>query len=466
MLAIVEVLLKRFTGALLVGIMALSLASCSSAGASSGSSAATSNNGSASQDASSDESADATETINIYYQTWNPNQDQFPDCQAEFEELNPDIKIQFTRITYSDHLQKLKIDLASGQGPDVYSLQAGASIKEFRDFEMDLTDYAIKEWGGNWRDKFLPFATELIEEDGKFFGMPMGTTYAGMIWLDMTYFDKYNIPAPTSYDELKAATDTLRQNGELPLVIGSMDNYINQDIFMGIANDVSSEKIYAAIEGQIAFTEPEIVEALRIWQSLFTEGIFQDGAVGLSMVDAINMFEREGIAPMYCTGSWGIGSYSPFRQDPELRAIFLEGEREHQVALIDWNNNGEVSPVVATVENVLCMNANTPNPEAAWKFISYMATGGQDILVNRYMQCFTSRTDSTATLEVDLPVDGKVCRDKIIDWGTNNVGGYREIPYPELKLVICDNLKALGIGSVTPEQAAETIEAASQAQTR
>jgi len=85
MLAIVEVLLKRFTGALLVGIMALSLASCSSAGASSGSSAATSNSGSASQDASSDESAEAAETINIYYQTWNPNQDQFPDCRRNLK---------------------------------------------------------------------------------------------------------------------------------------------------------------------------------------------------------------------------------------------------------------------------------------------------------------------------------------------------------------------------------------------
>ena len=46
------------------------------------------------------------------------------------------------------------------------------------------------------------------------------------------------------------------------------------------------------------------------------------------------------------------------------------------------------------------------------------------------------------------------------------MSGYREMAYAELKETISNELTELALGDVTPEEAADTIEAASQAQER
>ena len=53
-----------------------------------------------------------------------------------------------------------------------------------------------------------------------------------------------------------------------------------------------------------------------------------------------------------------------------------------------------------------------------------------------------------------------------VEQGKTNVGGYREMAYAELKEVIINELTELALENVTPEEAAEIIEAASQAQER
>lgn len=53
----------------------------------------------------------------ITFQTWNPGEGAAIDeVIAAFEEKNPDIKINHVYMPYSDHMQKLKVDLASGGG--------------------------------------------------------------------------------------------------------------------------------------------------------------------------------------------------------------------------------------------------------------------------------------------------------------------------------------------------------------
>jgi ABC-type glycerol-3-phosphate transport system substrate-binding protein len=126
-------------------------------------------------------SASAEEKVHLIYQTWNPGEDWFAAVKEDFEAKNPGIEVELVYVPYSDHIQKLKIDLATGQGPDVYSLQTGASLKEFRDFEVDLTPLAAKEWGADWEKTFVPFATEVTQDKGVYYGLPMGTSYAGTV---------------------------------------------------------------------------------------------------------------------------------------------------------------------------------------------------------------------------------------------------------------------------------------------
>lgn len=54
----------------------------------------------------------------------------------------------------------------------------------------------------------------------------------------------------------------------------------------------------------------------------------------------------------------------------------------------------------------------------------------------------------------------------MLEQAATNTAGYREMAYADLKLAICEALKALGTGEMTAEQAGAHCEAASQAQAR
>ncbi len=403
------------------------------------------------------------EKVHLVYQTWNPGEDWFnASVEPDFEAKFPNIDIELVNVPYSDHIQKLKIDLATGQGPDVYSLQTGATHKEFRDFEVDLTEMAATAWGADWEKIFVPFATQVTVDNGRYFGLPMGTSYAGTIWADLSYFTKHSIEVPQNLDQLKVAAKALRDAGEYPLAIGAKDDWINLDMWMNIANDISVEKLYSAIAGATPFTDPALVESFATWKSLFDEGVFQDGALGVNMYsDTTDLFDRQGSIPMITNGSWVINSYPRREGDVELDQTFNGGEHPHTVINMDWNNDGKPAPIQATVENVLCLNNAGEHQAEAWEFVKYMLFDGQDILNNTYLSYFPSREG--VKFEGDcLSEEGIVNFNKLMVMGATNTGGYRENPYPELKQAIADNLKALILGEVTPMQAAEKVEEVSK----
>lgn len=420
------------------------------------------------QTAASDKQVQKEGVTEITFQTWNPGEGEAIETLiADFESKNPDIKVNYVYMPYSDHVEKMKIDMASGQGPDVFGMQTGTTIKEFQDFEMNLTEFAEKAWGKDWESGFLDYCKDLLKDkqDGNYYGLPLGLTYAGYAWADVNMLKDYNLDVPKSLDDLKNNAEVLREEGQYPLAIGAKDAWINIDTWMSIANDINSEKLYAAIEGEVPFTDDELVESFGIWQSLFTGGIFQDGSLGVNMYsDTTDLFEKEGSIPMILNGSWTGAAYLN-TADPQINKVFNGDGADHDIFLIDWNNDGKVSPVTAGVDVCLCMNKNTKNPEAAWKFIDYMLHDGQDILVNQYFQYCPSRSD----LKLDvgrMSEDGLKNMDYIQKQAETNVAGYREMSYAELKQSITDTLISLALNEVTPKEAAETIETASKAQQR
>ena len=68
------------------------------------------------------------------------------------------------------------------------------------------------------------------------------------------------------------------------------------------------------------FTDEDLVKALEIWQSLFTEGVFQDGAVGVNMYTDTTDLWNYGEAALCLNGSWAAGQY--VSNDPEAHEVF------------------------------------------------------------------------------------------------------------------------------------------------
>ena len=409
---------------------------------------------------------DSGEKTVVKFQTWNPGDEEYTHAMLEkFEEEHPDIQIDYTFMPYTDHVEKLKVDLSAGDAADVYGVQTGAMYKEFRDFEEELTPYLVKEYGDDWASNYNEYAMSLLKgDDGEYYAVPLGLSYAGYVWANMKYFDKYGLELPTNYDELKEVCKTFRDNGEYPLVIGAKDSWINIDTWMNIAADINTEKLYSAIEGETPFTDEDLVQSFQIWQNCFTDGVFQDGALGVGMyTDSTDMYQKEGSVPMILNGSWSLGAYMD--SDEQSQEVYNGEGANHKIFLMDWNNDGKIAPVEEAVDVSLAINNQSKVKDAAWTFVDWMIHEGADTLVNGQLQYMPARNDMELNVE-GLNENGTENLEYCVEQGKNNVGGYREMAYAELKETISNELTELALGDVTPEEAAETIEAASQAQER
>lgn len=409
---------------------------------------------------------DSGEKTVVKFQTWNPGDEEYTHAMLEkFEEEHPDIQIDYTFMPYTDHVEKLKVDLSAGDAADVYGVQTGAMYKEFRDFEEDLTPYMAEKYGDDWTSNFNEYAMSLLQgDDGEYYAVPLGLSYAGYVWANMSYFDKYNLELPTNYDELKEVCQTFRDNGEYPLVIGAKDSWINIDTWMNIAADINKDKLYSAIEGETPFTDEDLVQSFQIWQNCFTDGVFQDGALGVGMyTDSTDMYQKEGSIPMILNGSWALGAYMD--SDELSQEVYNSEGANHKIFLMDWNNDGKIAPVEEAVDVSLAINNQSKVKDAAWTFVDWMIHEGADTLVNGQLQYMPARNDMELNVE-GLNENGTENLEYCVEQGKNNVGGYREMAYAELKETISNELTELALGDVTPEEAADTIEAASQAQER
>lgn len=409
---------------------------------------------------------DSGEKTVVKFQTWNPGDEEYTHAMLEkFEEEHPDIQIDYTFMPYTDHVEKLKVDLSAGDAADVYGVQTGAMYKEFRDFEEDLTPYMAEKYGDDWTSNFNEYAMSLLQgDDGEYYAVPLGLSYAGYVWANMSYFDKYNLELPTNYDELKEVCQTFRDNGEYPLVIGAKDSWINIDTWMNIAADINKDKLYSAIEGETPFTDEDLIQSFQIWQNCFTDGVFQDGALGVGMyTDSTDMYQKEGSIPMILNGSWALGAYMD--SDEQSQEVYNSEGANHKIFLMDWNNDGKIAPVEEAVDVSLAINNQSKVKDAAWTFVDWMIHEGADTLVNGQLQYMPARNDMELNVE-GLNENGTENLEYCVEQGKNNVGGYREMAYAELKETISNELTELALGDVTPEEAAETIEAASQAQER
>lgn len=359
----------------------------------------------------------------------------------------------------------MRVELIGENGPDIYGISSGAAFDSFRLFEEDLTPFCESTWGTDWKDKFFDNCLDRVcDEDGKVYGLPLGQTYAGYMWADVNMLNSYGLDVPTSFKEMQETCRILREKGSFPLAIGAKDSWMDQDLWMSIAADCDTDALYDAIEGRASFESEPIIESFRIWQDCFSNGVFQDKALKMPIYDTVNdMFQREGSIPMFVNGSWGMNMYTV--NDEKTRAVFDSEGAKHEAFLIDWNDDGKVSPVTSNVDVILCLNPESRHKEAAFRFMSYLEDEGQDLLVNQYLEYMPSRADLELNVQ-GLSEDGRRNLDYILENGKTNVAGTRGIKYEDLSIAVCDVLEDLAMSRITPEEAAGMIQKVSESISR
>lgn len=385
-----------------------------------------------------------------------------PQLVVEFNKTHPDIQVDWKFYQYTDYLNALKLAIASGEGPDLFGLQAGALVKEYNEFTEDLTPLAAKDLGANWQDQFYELGFGGVKQGDKLPGLPIFNSAAGYLWYNKTLFDKNGLKPPTTMDEWVNVCKTLNAKGTTCFVQGAKDAWVNFDMFIALANDIAPGKIYDAEAGKVAWTDPDLVKAMDMWGQMFKNGIMQNGALGISQYPDANEIWDKGQAGMILFGMWNDSVMTKSGMSTMQKQLgFTENYEFLPIPFPDVNGDGKPGRLFGGPDVVLAMNASSKNKDAAWQFIKWAVSkeGGQKIMAdNTNVPAIKGLTLNDSDIITDAQKTN--LKQQLTD--LENAVGKREFLYPELKTALGDALQNVASGSQTPQQALEAVEQVSK----
>jgi len=296
---------------------------------------------------------------------------------AAYEAENPNVKVEYTYYNYSpEYITALKTGSESGTLPDLIGLQPGSLTQQYRNDLVALNDYAAATWGADW-EKDVPD----VNKNQMLLGNPAGDTGYYILpaesqvlatWYNKQIFDQLGLKVPTTLDELVAVSKTLRDNGYLPMFQGAAANWQNENVFLILANQLNPGITDAIQQGKAKWTDQDLVDAMTVWGQLFTDGVFQDGALGAQgYPEGANLF-RAGKVGMVTFGSWWLQE----SQAPEPRAPLTEDLVGYDFFLFPSIRAGsQPGGIVGGIDIGYGMTKNGATNPCAWDFMASLLRG-------------------------------------------------------------------------------------------
>ena len=273
------------------------------------------------------------------------------EAVKRFEAENPDIKVEVTTIPYPEYQQRLLTAVQAGNGPDVSTVdqiwnaafaEAGAIAK--------LDDAGFKA------DAFFPGAWESVNYKGNVWGVPFNVDVWFFAFVNKQLFKDAGVDPATAmtWEGLAAAAPKLVDQSQGRYAIGLTGNKSEYPVVMTDSFIYSNGGSVLDANGKCALTSAEAVEALE-----FYKGMTQYSPAGI--LNAANEQMRE----LFLNGTLAIELW------PALEQPTLDSSK------IDWDLYAGFAPegkkAVGTFGGWnLVVYENSPNKEAALKFIQFM----------------------------------------------------------------------------------------------
>ncbi|MBT2484238.1 MULTISPECIES: ABC transporter substrate-binding protein [unclassified Microbacterium] len=214
--------------------------------------------------------------------------------KPDFESLNEvsgeaaDITLKTTG--YSDANQYdafIKQSFRTAKSPGLFTWHTGDSLKELVDEGLvaETTDIWTKAVDEGWVSEDL---RDSYTFDDKQYCVPMNIAYWIMFYNKAAFADN-GIEVPTTWDDLDAAAETLKDAGVTPYYQTSV--LFTFQWFQHLVASTDPELYAGLTTGEVKYTDPEIVDVMNLWLEEQEKGWFSDAgsttdpAVGLKQGD-------------------------------------------------------------------------------------------------------------------------------------------------------------------------------------
>lgn len=257
---------KRILAALLCSTMIMGMMTgCATSGS----------GGSGGKDDSSSGDTVTLKFLNKYPE--NPYAQYFVNAVEQFEEENPNIKIDMENVSDEAVKDKLSVIASGGDMPDIYFTWTGERTKRFARNEkaLDLTPYLEEDT--KWKDSFLPAFLNNSTYDGKTYAIPFRSSIMYMMYNKQVFKDN-NLEIPKTWDEFIAICDKLNGTDVTPIAFGNANPWYAA-WWIGLLNammvpaDVLNVD-YVPETGD--FTNENYVKAVQTFLDMNNKGYFGD----------------------------------------------------------------------------------------------------------------------------------------------------------------------------------------------
>ncbi len=280
-------------------VMALTLVSAMCVGLLAGCGGGSSNSGGSAS--GGEPAADGQVTIKFVHKFPEENRMKFfEQVVADFEEANPNIKIEMTAYGDEEIKDKTRVLLGSDDAPDIYFTWSGERITQYVDTgnTLDITSYLDAD--EEWKNSFNPVMLEASNKGGSYWCIPWDYSSKEMIY-SKEIFAEVGAEIPTSYSELLDVCEKIKNAGYTPISIGNQYPWVICH-YLTTLNDKMVPKDVIASNYSLEnpqFTDPGYAEAMDMIKELYDKGYINSDANSATWEMSQSMVQEKKAAMIY-----------------------------------------------------------------------------------------------------------------------------------------------------------------------
>ena len=370
------------------------------------------------------------------------------DVIKQFEELNPNIKIEPEYGSSDGYADKLATQLASGTAPDIIQIDPGlmpALVSDETNYFLDLNTSSFDF--SNFDENYYKLRINGFY-DGKQLGIPTGIS-GGAVLVNQGLADQIGIDFHTQYtwDDIFDWAKKVREYDDSMYLICSNKDYVANILANNYAKQLSGKTFINEETKEINLTSEQ-------WQEVYTfvKRLYDEEVIAPASYSAAYSGDNMQSDPNWIAGKY-VCSFTYMSTMETLAAA--NADAEYTAGLFPLYQGSDVDAWNANCPQIIAINAKSKNPEAAVEFLDYFFNNEKAM---KTLGC-TRSVPPTAKAREICTADGSLS--KLLSEAADVAGSYsgmvddKYFSAAEAKQIVTDEVEAVGFGVTTPESASE-----------
>lgn len=370
------------------------------------------------------------------------------DVIKQFEELNPNIKIEPEYGSSDGYADKLATQLASGTAPDIIQIDPGlmpALVSNETNYFLDLNTSSFDF--SNFDENYYKLRINGFY-DGKQLGIPTGIS-GGAVLVNQGLADQIGIDFHTQYtwDDIFDWAKKVREYDDSMYLICSNKDYVANILANNYAKQLSGKTFINEETKEINLTSEQ-------WQEVYTfvKRLYDEEVIAPASYSAAYSGDNMQSDPNWIAGKY-VCSFTYMSTMETLAAA--NADAEYTAGLFPLYQGSDVDAWNANCPQIIAINAKSKNPEAAVEFLDYFFNNEKAM---ETLGC-TRSVPPTAKAREICTADGSLS--KLLSEAADVAGSYsgmvddKYFSAAEAKQIVTDEVEAVGFGVTTPESASE-----------